>query len=300
MLRLINCKKLNINPSLIRRLVDSQFPQWKKLPIHQVKSSNWGHKDFYLGDKMSIRVPSASKYSRQLQKEHRWLPKFARFLPLQIPELLALGEPTEEYPWHWMISRRLEGEAAASVPIANACDFASSLAEFLLALQKIDVTNGPSPGDDNFFAGDDTFGMNVYDLPTALSRVGNEVDVDAAAELWQEALNTAWDKAPLWVHGQINVDNLLVKDGQLYAVNNFNLIAVGDPACDLTIAWTLFSGNSREIFRSMFTFDPNTWLRARTWVLCDFINTAAGLMGSCDAEEKNRAIQVIKEVLRGN
>jgi len=72
MLRLINCKKLNINPSLIRRLVDSQFPQWKNLPIRQVRSSSWGHKDFYLGDQMLIRVPSASKYNRQLQKEHRW------------------------------------------------------------------------------------------------------------------------------------------------------------------------------------------------------------------------------------
>ena len=65
----------------------------------------------------------------------------------------------------------------------------------------------------------------------------------------------------------INAENLLVDDGRLNAVIDFGCSAVGDPACDLTIAWTFLSGPSREAFQARLPVDAATWARGRGWAL---------------------------------
>lgn len=57
--------------------------------------------------------------------------------------------------------------------------------------------------------------------------------------------------------------NLLVERGRLSAVIDFGGLGVGDPACDLIIAWGLFSGESRDVFRAALAVDDATWARGR-------------------------------------
>jgi aminoglycoside phosphotransferase (APT) family kinase protein len=71
----------------------------------------------------------------------------------------------------------------------------------------------------------------------------------------------------VWFHGDIASGNLLVRDGRLSAVIDFGTSGVGDPACDLVIAWTFFSGDSRSAFRDAVQQDTATWARARGWAL---------------------------------
>jgi aminoglycoside phosphotransferase (APT) family kinase protein len=42
---------------------------------------------------------------------------------------------------------------------------------------------------------------------------------------------------------------------------------MGDPACDLVIAWTYLSDKARDIFISTMALDDDTWLRSRAWAL---------------------------------
>jgi aminoglycoside phosphotransferase (APT) family kinase protein len=94
------------------------------------------------------------------------------------------------------------------------------------------------------------------------------IDVDAAAEAWEAALEApVWHGSPVWVHGDLLPGNLLVKQGRLSAVIDFGGVGVGDPACDLMIAWGLFSGESRDVFRSALSVDDATWARGRGWAL---------------------------------
>ena len=58
--------------------------------------------------------------------------------------------------------------------------------------------------------------------------------------IWEAALCSEWKRPPVWVHGDISIGNLLVKEGRLTAVIDFGSLGVGDPACDLVIAWTFF------------------------------------------------------------
>lgn len=65
---------------------------------------------------------------------------------------------------------------------------------------------------------------------------------------------------------------------------DFGLLAVGDPACDLMIAWTFFEGKSRDIFRSTMTLDPETWERARAWTLWKASVIVSGLTSATHSE----------------
>src|SRR5947209_7891158 len=82
-----------IDTSLVRRLIASQFPQWKELSIDPVTTSGWDNRTFHLGKDKSVRLPSAAEYELQVEKEHQWLPKLAPKLPLPIPIPIAMGHP---------------------------------------------------------------------------------------------------------------------------------------------------------------------------------------------------------------
>lgn len=69
---------------------------------------------------------------------------------------------------------------------------------------------------------------------------------------------TKWNKVPIWVHGDFAIGNILIQDNQLSGVIDFGGTAMGDLACDLVIAWTLFSGQTRDIFMSEMGLDDNT------------------------------------------
>ena len=291
-----NSPEVLIDASLVRRLVATQFPHWKELAIKPVALGGWDNRTFHLGEKMLVRMPSAQVYSLQVEKEQKWLPKLAPLLPLQIPIPLAIGEPADGYPWKWSIYRWLDGDTAASIPIANLSDFAASLAQFLIALQRIDTTGGPLPGLHSFYRGGS---LRTYDVETrqALATLNGKIDINAATELWEDALATSWHGFPVWVHGDLSCGNLLVQEGRLSAVIDFGQLTIGDPACDLAIAWTFFEGKSREIFRSMLPLDAGTWARGRAWTLWKALILAAGLTNTNSVESLQPWWKIIDEVL---
>ncbi|MER9183154.1 phosphotransferase, partial [Mesorhizobium sp. M0767] len=100
---------------------------------------------------------------------------------------------------------------------------------------------------------------------------------------------------PVWVHGDVASGNLLVEDGKLCAVVDFGSSAIGDPACDLVIAWTEFYGESRQAFRAAIALDEHSWARARGWALWKALIVASGHDGN--QREAEKSWRVIDEVL---
>ncbi|HMQ31807.1 MAG TPA: aminoglycoside phosphotransferase family protein [Chloroflexaceae bacterium] len=226
-----------ITPALVAQLLAEQFPHWADLPITPAVPQGWDNRTFRLGDELSVRLPSAQGYTPQVEKEHRWLPYLAPRLPLPIPVPLAQGAPGAGYPWPWSVYRWLAGRAAQPGHIADLSAFAADLAVFLNALQQIDPAGGPPPGPHSFFRGAP---LDVYDDETrrAISAVCDLIDADAATRLWEAGLATPFHRPPVWFHGDVAANNLLVREGRLSAVIDFGCCGVGDPACDLVIAWT--------------------------------------------------------------
>jgi aminoglycoside phosphotransferase (APT) family kinase protein len=291
----MNKNQITINETLVRHLVATQFPQWKDLSIRAVEQSGWDNRTFHLGEHMLVRMPSAEDYALQVEKEQQWLPKLAPLLPLPIPVPLGLGEPTNDYPWKWSIYAWLPGETATHSRITDLCGFAKNLAQFLIALQRIDSKNGPLPGPHSFYRGG---ALTTYDdeIRQAINALKGKIDTNAVTEIWEAALATEWTNPPVWVHGDISTGNLLVQNGQLSAVIDFGQLTVGDPACDFAIAWTFFKNKSRDAFRSALSLDNATWARGSGWALWKALIVYAGLSGTNPLEIENSR-RVIDEIL---
>jgi aminoglycoside phosphotransferase (APT) family kinase protein len=253
--------------SLVRRLLAARFPHWADLSITPVPSAGTDNALYRLGEDMVVRLPRIHWAVDLVEKECRWLPYLAPRLPLAIPVPLATGEPGEGYPWHWSVYRWLDGENATVERIADSGQAATDLARFLTALQGIDATGGPPAGSANFFRGVPLAARDAG-VRAAIAAADGLIDTEAVTAAWETALRAPpWQKPPVWVHGDLSSGNLLAVQGRLSAVIDFGCLGVGDPACDLIIAWEIFSGDSRDRFRAALAVDDATWARGRGWAL---------------------------------
>jgi aminoglycoside phosphotransferase (APT) family kinase protein len=261
----MHADEVDTDASLVRRLLATQFPQFANLRVVQVTSSGTDNALYRLGDDMVVRLPRKASAASHNDKEYQWLPRLAPQLPLAVPVPLAIGEPAEGYPFRWSVRRWLGGESAIieSVGVEAALD----LANFITALQRIDSAGGPAPGAHNFGRGAPLITRDAA-TRSAIEQLRSSIDAGAAAAVWRAALDApAWTKAPVWIHGDLIPGNLLLEQGRLCAVIDFGGLGVGDPACDLMVAWTVFSGASRDAFRVALAVDDATWARARGWAL---------------------------------
>lgn len=263
----MHADETNTNESLVHRLITSQFPQWSHLSIRALSSAGTDNALYRLGDEMVVRLPRVYSASKQIDKEHQWLPRLAPYLPLAIPHPLVKGEPTDDYVWHWSIYQWLAGEDATVTPVADEHQTAVTLAEFLLALHRVDLTGGPLPGEHNFFRGV-PLSMRDKSTRSAITSLQNIFDVKIILKVWDNSLKaSSWDKPPCWIHGDLIPTNLLVQNGRLSAVIDFGGLGMGDPACDLLIAWNFLSAKARNTFRTTLSVDDDTWTRGRGWAL---------------------------------
>ncbi|MFJ1897655.1 aminoglycoside phosphotransferase family protein [Streptomyces sp. NPDC088115] len=287
--------RAGIDAALVQRLIDAQFPHWSGLPVTPVAVDGWDNRTYRLGDAMTVRLPTAAGYVPAVEKEHHWLPRLAPSLPVAVPPVLALGAPGEGYPYPWSVRRWLRGETAALDRIDDVPRFARTVADFLLALQRCDATGGPAAGEHSWYRG---ASPAHYDAETrrCLAALEGRVDTRRARAVWEAALAAPWQGEPVWFHGDIASGNLLVEGGELTAVIDFGTSGVGDPACDLVIAWGLLSGESREAFRQAVGQDSGTWARARGWSLWKSLLNMTGDIGT-DPVGDAHELRVIDAVL---
>jgi aminoglycoside phosphotransferase (APT) family kinase protein len=287
--------RAGIDAALVKRLIATQFPQWSDLRVVPVEVDGWDNRTYRLGDDMTVRLPTAAGYVPAVAKENHWLPRLAPSLPITVPTVLAEGVPGEGYPFPWSVRAWLPGRTSDRDHIDDMSQFAISVAEFIRALQRCDTTDGPLAGEHSFYRGASPV---HYDEETrrCLAALAGRVDVDRAAVVWEAASTTEHSGAPVWFHGDIASGNLLVADGKLTAVIDFGTCGVGDPACDLVIAWTMFSGDSRQAFRRAVDLDKGIWARARGWALWKALLTLAECI---DSDHERAAVnqRVIDEVL---
>ncbi len=256
----------HIDAALVRRLVDAQFPAWRGLPIRPVEHDGWDNRTFRLGEELSVRLPSAEGYVEQVAKEQRWLPQLAPLLPVPIPTPVAAGEPGEDFPFPWSVYRWLPGTPVAlRGDVSRDAESASAIGRFLVALRAAPTDGAPGPGTHNFFRGAPP-AVYEEEALAAFAVLGREAA--RARDLWAEATASLWDGAPVWFHGDVAPGNLLMDAaGALCAVIDFGTSGVGDPACDLVPAWTMFDGEARDAFVATVGLDDATWARARGWAL---------------------------------
>lgn len=262
----MHAEEVEIDVPLVRRLVSSQFPDWASFDIEPVESAGTDNALFRLGEEKAVRMPRVEWARGQVEKEQRWLPVLAPRLPIAIPAPIGMGVPGDGYPWRWSVLNWIDGEN----PTQENLDFvraAKDLAGFLHALQRIDSIEGPPPGESNTLRGL-PLATRDAEVRTAIGALEGKLDTALALQAWGASLNApVWAAPPVWIHGDMQPGNLLADKGEISAVIDFGCLTIGDPACDLMVAWNMFTAESRAVFRSEMRADEATWLRGRGWAL---------------------------------
>jgi aminoglycoside phosphotransferase (APT) family kinase protein len=253
----MHADELEIDETLVRGLLAEQFPEWADLPLMLLEPAGTVNAVFRLGDELVLRLARRKGRTEPGGKEVEWLPRLAPLLPVEIPVPVAQGRPTARYPWHWDVHRWVDGE---TVPVEqiDAVQAARDLAGFVAALQQADPTGAPRGR-----------GIPLAERDPEFRYWLDRFDGDpAVAAEWERALAAPpWDGPPVWHHGDLDVRNWLVRDGRIHGVIDWGSMGVGDPACDLMVAWKLHSNRARDAFREALPTDDATWERARGWAL---------------------------------
>ena len=248
--------------ALVRRLLAGQFPQWAELPIERVVSAGTSNALYRLGEDLVVRLPRIHWAAGSGEKDFDWLPRLAPLLPVAVPMPLAKGSPAEGYPWDWGVYTWLEGENPTVGHTTDPGALTRDLVEFVDALHQVDLADGPPTHRGASLEGQDESAR------AALGALEGMIDTDAATAAWDEALGAPeWSGPPVWIHGDLLPGNVLLEGGRLTGVIDWSLLGIGDPACDLIVAWSLLPAEARNVFRAELDVDDATWARGRGWAL---------------------------------
>jgi aminoglycoside phosphotransferase (APT) family kinase protein len=261
----MHADELEIDTALVRRLLAGQFPKWADLALQPVVPAGTVNAVFRLGDELAVRLARRDGPTEPSSEEAEWLPRLAPLLPLDIPVPVAQGRPTDDYPWYWDVFAWVEGEIAPVEQI-DAIQAARDLAGFVAALQQVNPTGAPQGR-----------GISLAEREVEMRHWFARFDGDPAATVeWERALAAPpWDGPPVWHHGDLDVRNWLAREGRIRGVIDWEAMGVGDPACDVMVAWKLHSAAARDAFREALPTDDATWERARGWVVSQSVAALA-------------------------
>jgi aminoglycoside phosphotransferase (APT) family kinase protein len=254
--------ELTVDEPLVRRLLAEQLPDLARLPLRPVPSTGTVNVVLRLGTGLAVRLPRVGRWADSILRELTWLPRLAPALPLRVPQPVAAGRPTEQYPLPWAVVRWLDGEPYAHERIDDERRAAEDLAGFVLALRGALPTAGAPPTGRAPIPSLDAMTREAIDA------LGSVIDRDAVLHAWERALAAPpWDGRPVWIHTDLLPPNLLARDGRLDAVLDFGGVGVGDPAGDGIAAWSVFGPAGRRVYRDALPLDDGAWERARGYAL---------------------------------
>ena len=254
--------EVDTDAELVRRLLHAQHPQWAHLSIRRVPSAGTDNAMYRLGDDLAVRLPRIDWALDTVAKEQRWLPVLAPQLPLAVPLPVAVGAPSEEFPYPWGVVQWLPGELAAPDVLADHVQAARDLAAFVRALRGVDATDGPWHRRGGSLEAADRM------VRAGIDGVDDDVDTDALLEVWAEAVAApAHGGPPMWFHGDLSYLNVLATDGRVCGVIDWGTCGVGDPAIDMIVAWSLLSAGARDVYRGELDVDDAEWARGKGWAV---------------------------------
>jgi aminoglycoside phosphotransferase (APT) family kinase protein len=256
----MHADEVDTDPSLVQRLVAGQFPEWADLRIEPVFPLGTDNANYRLGDDKLVRLPRQPHKVEGLERELEWLSVFAAALPLSVPQPLGRGEPSEGYPFPWGVFTWVEGTNVAVDEVAP--ETAADLAELILALRKLDAASAP-PGLRHG-------ALREHDewVRGGVAKFHSGHDGVGLLAAWEEALEApSWNGPPTWCHCDLDLRNVVFREGRPSGVLDWGWAGAGDPASDGAVAWKMLPAGAREAFWEALGADEAEIERARGWTL---------------------------------
>lgn len=250
---------VDVTPVLAARLIDAQFPELAPARV-ELLATGWDNAAFTVNAEWIFRLPRRKLGAECLENEIRWVPGLATSIPLPITAPARVGQPQDGYPYSFAGYRRIKGDPACMTAVS--ARVARSLGEALAALHRIPVPED-APGD----------ALKRSDLAKRFERSQEPTDrlaargepIAPARRRMESLLGTAaWSGRRSWLHGDLYARHVLLRDGALAGLIDWGDVHAGDPALDLSIAFSLFDGRDRDAFLDAYGgSDAATLDRAR-------------------------------------
>lgn len=268
--------EVDIDARLVRRLLHDQHPDLAALSITGL-ADGWDNVMFRLGEALTVRMPRREVAARLLVNEQTWLPLIEPRLPIAISARVRIGEPTDDYPWHWSVLPWFDGVPADQSPPGS--DQADAFAEFLLRLHEL----APADAPENPVRGiplanrADSVEERLSRLRARTDQIKSEIEA-----VWQRGLSAPIAEEGRWLHGDLHSQNVLVHEGHIRAIVDWGDLTSGDVATDLAATWMLFPDRvARQKVLEIYSPDQHTLDRAKGWaVLFAAVLLDSGLINS--------------------
>jgi aminoglycoside phosphotransferase (APT) family kinase protein len=218
-----------------------------------------------LANRLSLSIPAPIKMgkpsytketlavARKMSGEHPQRTLVREDMRISIFDDANVKVSQVDYPYPFSIYKWLPGKSINLLTLTDQEKelLAFDMAKFLKELQAITDIEGPEPGQHNWWRGDhvSVYGKGAREQIAELAEI---IDAEQALALWDQACATRWNKQPVWIHGDFAIGNILMDGGKLSAVIDFGGAAVGDPACDLVIAYFFLTMKNNHISSALF------------------------------------------------
>lgn len=287
-----------IDETTVKKLIADQFKEYRELEIKKIKLQGHDNTTFKLGADLLIAFPNGPQYAKRVSKYYHFLPEVQKKVSIRIPQIVHVGEPADLYPYQWTIGKWIEGVSTNFlIDSIDLSQFAFQLASELKSFKEIYFDSiDMIPSQDNWWRGGD---LRIYhgEVIDSLKILGNSVDGDRINKIFSQALASKWQGNGIFVHGDIALGNSIYKDNALFGLIDFGTMVIGDPACDLMIAYTVFEGSSRKIFQDTVQYDKDTWMRAMGWTLWKAVIELAAISKSQSRDWQN-PMGVINSIIK--
>jgi len=253
-----------------RDLIESQFPTLAPARVEPL-GVGWDNVAFLVNGHWVFRFPRRQIAAALIDREARALPVLAPHLPVPIPVPAFVGVPADGYPYPFAGYEMIAGTTAcrAAWTDAERGRNAVPLARFLAALHAVPVdeaTRAWVPGDEIGRTNLRKRAMVAAERLRAVVPSLPEIETAAILGRMERLAETPPLSGPTcWVHGDLYARHVLVDDDcRLCGVIDWGDVHLGDPALDLSLAFSFLPPAARGAFRNAYgTIDDATWDRAR-------------------------------------
>jgi aminoglycoside phosphotransferase (APT) family kinase protein len=241
-----------------RALIEAQFPELAPARLVAL-GAGWDNVAWRVNDDWVFRIPRRRMGADLIEHEADFIPLLAPHLPQPIPVPECFGRPQDDYPYAFLGYRFLPGLTACDPRLSESArvESAPEIALFLSRLHGIALppqATRDAPGD-SIGRSDPQRRLRLMEERIAsLDPSGADARMGAMLELARELAGAPpWTGVPCWVHGDLYARHLLFDgDGQLCGVIDWGDVHRGDPALDLSIAWSFLPRGARAEFRESY------------------------------------------------
>ncbi len=226
-----------IDSSLVRTLIDSQFPEAQQFALgDQYEGSDCV--TWRLGTAWAVRLPRHQAAADMQATELTWLPRIAGAWPFRAPVPVRVGHPTDIFPWPWSVVHWIEGHSVHEAPLSAVG--AHDLGRALRALHAPAPPEAPrnAQRSTSLLQRGARAAKRLETLHQLAQGTAWRLDTEAALAMYERGAATPRGSAT-WTHLDLHCGNVITRGGRLAGIVDWVHAAAGDPAADLGQAMAL-------------------------------------------------------------